>query len=216
MNSIFDVDDVKIQLDTAFGNNSEIELLNIIKNNSFLLEPLYSRKYGIQPNFCEIPFGNELRCDFCWLNDNSDGPEWVIVEIEKPGMRLFTQKDEPSAELSHAIEQVRSWQRYFDIYPHEKSKIFGAVSRFRWVLVAGDRDSWQQNKKAAQWRSYFNKEGNIEIRSLDFFYDAVDDYKKHKNHFWSFEENPTSLSSKDLRKYKDEYLYVQTWSNRLR
>ena len=170
MNNFFDADEVKNQLDIAFGNNSEVELLKIIKNNSFILEPLYSRKYGIQPNFREVPFGSELRCDFCWLNDNSDGPEWVIVEIEKPRMRLFNQKGEPSYELNHAIEQVRSWQRYFDTNPYERSKIFGAVSRFRWILVAGERDSWQESKRAAQWRSYFNKEDRIEIRSLNIWW----------------------------------------------
>ncbi len=75
----------------------------------------------------EVSFGGKYRSDFVWLNDNSDGPEWVLVEIEKPRIKLFTKKGEPSAELNHAIEQVRSWIRYFNENPSEKSRIFGAV-----------------------------------------------------------------------------------------
>jgi hypothetical protein len=67
----FNVEQVKIQLESAFTNNSEVELLKVLKNNSFLLHGLYTRKFGIQPNFSEVPFGSKLRCDFCWLNDNS-------------------------------------------------------------------------------------------------------------------------------------------------
>lgn len=92
-------------LDLAFKNNSEVELLQTIKSYSFLL---YSRKWGIQPSFHEVNFGSKLRCDFAWLNDNSDGPEWVLLEVEKTKMKLFTKKGEPSAELNHAIEQVKT------------------------------------------------------------------------------------------------------------
>lgn len=116
-------------------------MLSVLKDNSFLFYELYSRKYGIQPVFREINFGGELRCDFAWLNDNSDGPEWVLVEVEKPKMKLFTQKNEPTSELNHAIEQVKSWERYFDENPSEKKRIFGAVARFRFILIVGDKTS---------------------------------------------------------------------------
>ena len=87
--SVWNVNKAEQQLNKSFDNNSETELLKVLKNNSFLFYELYSRKYGIQPNFKEISFGGKYRCDFAWLNDNSDGPEWVFVEIEKPKMELF-------------------------------------------------------------------------------------------------------------------------------
>jgi len=55
------------------------DLLIVLKDNSFLFYELYSRKYGLQPVFREISFGAKLRCNFAWLNDNSDGPKWVGV-----------------------------------------------------------------------------------------------------------------------------------------
>lgn len=136
---VFDLVKVKEQLKNARVKSSERELLQLLKENSFLFSELFSRHWGIQPIFSEVSFGNNFRCDFCWLNDNSDGPEWVLVEIEKPNVRLFNKKNEPSAELNHGIEQVKSWQRYFNFYPAEKSRIFGAVSKFRYILVIGEK-----------------------------------------------------------------------------
>ena len=134
--------DVELKLKQAYSENSELKILKLLKSNTFLFYELFSRKYGIQPIFHEVNFGAKLRCDFAWVNDNSDGPEWVLVEIEQPCIQPFTKKDRPSAELNEGIEQVRSWERYFDENPHEKRRIFGAVSRFRFVLVSGTAESW--------------------------------------------------------------------------
>ena len=210
----FDAIEVKAQLDSAFENDSEVELLGILKKNSFLLHSLYERKFGIRANFAEVQFGSKFRCDFCWLNDNSDGPEWVLVEIEKPNMKLFNNSGDPSAALNHAIEQVKSWERYFQQQPAEKNRIFGAVSRFRYVLVAGRRSDWQ-SKAAAQWRSYHNQSSIIEIHSTDVFYDAIDHYNQFKSNFWSFEENPISLPARDLESDWSQYEYIGHWRNLL-
>ncbi|CAK8714721.1 Shedu protein SduA C-terminal domain-containing protein [Candidatus Electrothrix aarhusensis] len=196
----FDIQSARKDLDEAFVENSEVKLLKILKNNSFMFYFLYSRRYGIQPNFKEISFGGNYRCDFCWLNDNSDGPEWVLVEIEKPRMKLFTAKKEPSAELNHSIEQVKSWKRYFKNNPSEKRRIFGAVARFRYILVAGCKDDWEK-KHAALWRVDHNEDSKIEIRSSNIFYRSLEFYTNHPDEFWSFENNPKSLSKKDLQPF---------------
>uniref|UniRef100_UPI0018EC9D0E Shedu anti-phage system protein SduA domain-containing protein n=1 Tax=Pedobacter sp. ASV12 TaxID=2795120 RepID=UPI0018EC9D0E len=176
--SVWNIEKVENDLTTAFAGNSETKLLKILKDTSFLFYHLYSRKGGIQPVFREISFGAKMRCDFAWLNDNSDGPEWVLMELEKPRMRVFNANKKPSAELNNAIEQVRSWQRYFDQYPHEKKRIFGAVARFRWILVAGDKQDWDV-EDAMQWRSFFNSTNDIELRSTDIFNRALQDYKEN-------------------------------------
>lgn len=209
----FDVSEVAEKLNKAFHANSELDVLSLLKENSFLFYHLYDRKYGIQPNFCEVKFGDNLRCDFCWLNDNSDGPEWVLVEIEKPNMRLFTAKGEPGSDLNHAVEQVTSWDRYFSRYPAEMKRIFGAVGRFRYILVAGSRQNWMQ-EHAVAWRNHQNNNSKIEIRSFGAFFDAVDLYSKHPDGFWSFEENPKSLASKELKKYWSNYDYIAAWQAR--
>lgn len=203
-------DKVRCNLSKAFADNSELELLSLIKGNSFLLYELYSHKYGIQPAFHEVSFGTNLRCDFTWLNDNSDGPERVLVEIEKPKLEIFKKNGEPTYQLNHAIEQVKSWRRYFQEIPAEKRRIFGAVCRFRYILVAGCRKDWQ-NAYAAKWRIDNNNETNIEIRSSDIFYDAIDVLDQHPEEFWSFAENPKTLFPSELENYYKGYQYMDFW-----
>lgn len=163
--------EVKLQLKVSFENNSEIELLKILKQNSFLFYDLFSRKWGIKPIFHEVSFGT-LRCDFVWLNDNSSGPEWVLVEIEKPRLKLFKRNGEPTYEFSHAINQVKSWRRYFEEHPSLKKEIFGAVAQFRYILVAGDKSEWSKEDNS-RWRIEQHKRDNIEIRSSNVFFKAL-------------------------------------------
>ncbi|MCW3788299.1 Shedu anti-phage system protein SduA domain-containing protein [Plebeiibacterium sediminum] len=208
--STWNIKEVEEQLQTAYDNNSETELLAILKNNSFLFYELYSRKYGIRPNFKEVAFGNKFRCDFAWLNDNSDGPEWVLLEVEKPSMKLFNKNGDPTADLNHAIEQVKSWDRYFSENPSEKARIFGAVSRFRFVLVGGMQEEWQK-EAAAKWRIQHNNESKIEIRSSDVFLRPLEVAKKQYQELWSFEENPISKNHSSLEEYWKECKYIEHW-----
>lgn len=210
---IFNKSEVEIELLKAFENNSEHELLAVLKKNSYLFYDLYSRKYGVQPNFCEVPFGSLHRCDFCWLNDNSDGPEWVLVEIEKPKVKLFKSNNEPTAEFNHAIEQVKSWERYFLQNPAEKSRIFGAVSRFRFVLVVGEKEAWQ-GVIPAKWRSHHNQTSSIEIRSMNTFFKSQQIYTENPDNL-SFEQYPESKTSIELDAYCSGYPYIATWKNNL-
>lgn len=204
---VWDIPKVEIGLQTAFDGNSETALLEVLKDNSFLFYYLYSRKGGIQPVFREIIFGGRYRCDFAWLNDNSDGPEWVLMELEKPKMRIFNANGKPTSELNGALEQVKSWQRYFHENPAEKKRIFGAVAKFRFILVAGDKKEWDK-EKAMKWRTYHNSTSDIELRTTDVFSRALADYKKRPNEFWSFEENPVTLGFAGLEEYWKGYGYM--------
>jgi hypothetical protein len=206
----WNIEKVELKLKAAFENNSERELLDILKYNSFLFYELYSRKHGIQPNFAEISFGDTFRCDFTWLNDNSMGPEWVLVEVEAPKIRLFNAKKEPTATLNHSIEQLKSWDKYFLEFPHEKTRIFGAVQRFRFILVGGDKESWM-DEHAIKWRAYNNNENKIEIRTSDVFMRALQVAKENFKDLWSFEEHPVSLSQPELEKYWTDYKYMDLW-----
>lgn len=203
----WDANVVEKELKEAFELNSELKLLEVLKRNSFLFYELYSRKYGIQPLFHELSFGAKLRCDFAWLNDNSDSPEWVLVEVERPKMRLFNASGKPSAELNAALEQVREWERYFYEYPAEKKRIFGAVGRFRYILVGGSSDDWKQ-ESAIKWRSHHNTTSTIEIRSSDVFLRPLTVLRERAEELWSFEENPVSLGFSKLEGYWKDYGYM--------
>jgi len=208
--SIWNKTKIAAGLKAAFDNNSEGQLLATLKDNSFLFYELYSRKGGIQPVFREINFGGKLRCDYAWLNDNSDGPEWVLVEIEKPKLELFKKDDEPTQQLYHAFEQVKSWRRYFNENHSEKRRIFGAVGRFRFILVGGDKESWATDI-ASKWRIDNNRETKIEIRSSDIFLRALRILEEHPDELWSFAKNPVTLPPSELESYWKSYDYMGRW-----
>ena len=206
-NKMWNINKVRIELDNALNNNSELELLKVLKNNSFLFYELFDRKYGMQPIFCEISFGGKYRCDFAWLNDNSDGPEWILLEVEKPAMKLFTSLGKPSAKLTGAIEQVKDWDRYFFENPAEKSRIFGAVARFKYILVTGDKTSWE-TEEGIKWRNQHNTQSKIIIRSSNIFLNAVEKILTEPHEFWSFELHPVAKPSTYLEEYWKNYSYM--------
>ena len=193
-------------LHEAFSKNSEIKLLNLLKCNSFLFYELYDRKDRICPCFSEISFG-DYRCDFCWLNDNSSGPEWVLVEIEKPNLKLFKKDGDPTQILSHSVEQVKSWRRFFENHPSEKSRVFGAVAQFKFVLVVGNDNSWNSTK-AMQWRLDLLKNNGIVIRSTDVFSRALNVAKTNYERLWSFEEYPSTKKKEDLLSFIENSDYL--------
>jgi hypothetical protein len=205
----WDVLKVEEALKKVFDDGSEVDLLAILKENSFLFYDLYSRKWEITPIFREISFGGDYKADFLWLNDNSSGPEWVLVEIEKPKMNLFTKKGYPAAPLNNAVEQMKSWSRYFQRNPLEAKRIFGAVAKFRYILVAGDKQDWE-TETAMHWRAQFNKENgfSIEIRSMGTFLKSLEIVKTHSAEMWSFAEKPVTLASTALEPYWKGYDYM--------
>jgi hypothetical protein len=212
--AVWNLEDVRRTLTQAFEANSETQLLTLIRNNSFLLYELYSRKHGIQPPFAEINFGTDYRCDFAWLNDNSDGPEWILVEVEPPKLELFTRNADPTQRLNHSIEQLRSWRRYFDRNPLEKRRIFGAVHKFRLILVVGDLQDWQQ-ESALHWRADHNKNLDVEIRSSNVFWKALEHITDNPTDFWSFAEYPRCRSHRELSEFWQSYDYMNLWRRML-
>ena len=206
----WDLPKAENELKQAYSENSEIKILKLLKSNTYLFYELFTRKHGIQPIFHEVNFGARLRCDFAWLNDNSDGPEWVLVEIEKPYSSVFKRNNMPSCHLLQGIEQIRSWQMYFDENPLEKRRVFGAVSRFRYILIVGTLEAWQSSY-ASKWRAYINKTLNIEIRSCGVFDRALENYNKHPNEFWSFLEHPATYGDAKLKGYWENYGYMDHW-----
>lgn len=197
----WDINNTKKDLLKAFANNSELELLQALKANSFLFYELFFRKHGIYPIFHEVEFGNTYRCDFAWVNPNSSGPEWVLVEVEKPKMRLFNKDNTPSSELHKAIEQINSWGKYFLFNPLETRRIFGYVAKFRYILVTGTGVDWSETD-AKKWRIHFHSTSpHIEIISCDTFLRSLDLIKDKPEDFWSFNENPVTLSGSELEDF---------------
>jgi hypothetical protein len=204
----WDIEEVERNLEKAFDENSEQKLLDLLKKNTFLFYELVERKYTMQPIFHEVEFGNKYRCDFLWLSDRSDYPQWVLVEIEKPQGTLFNQNKSVSNYLKKGIEQVDNWRRYFAQYPSEKERIFKAKNlKFRYILIIGNKEEWEKTEFSKNWRAYNDEK--IEIRTMDVFKRAIENFKKNPKEFFCFEENPITKNSKELEKYIEKNSFTR-------
>ena len=206
----WDIPKVKAEVLRAYEANSEVDLLKVLKDNSFLFYDLYSRKWGIQPIFRELNFGTEFKCDFAWLNDNSSGPEWVLVEIEAPKMSLFKTTGKPTVKLHDAIEQVHTWEQYIEENKGEKKRIFGAVAQFRYILVTGSKEDWE-TEHASLWRIQHGKRSKIEIRSMQTFINSIKVAEEDPGELWSFAKHPATRSHGELQEYWKNYNYMERW-----
>ncbi|MFX4921868.1 DUF4263 domain-containing protein, partial [Acinetobacter baumannii] len=75
------------------------------------------------------------------------------------------------------------------------------------------KNDWEQ-KEASLWRTFENQK-SIEIRSMDIFDRAIENYEKNPNHYWSFEENSCVLNSTELQNYWEKYPYIMRWKTML-
>ncbi len=202
----WNADEIEKELQAAYSSGLEIELLKVLRASPVLFYDVFRRSHSSEPVFHEVGFGG-LRCDFAWLNDDSSGPEWVLVEVESPGMKLFRRDGKPSQGLSGALDQVKSWRRHFEKYPSDRSQVFGAVAKFRYVLIAGKAEDWSK-EKAMDWRADHRRTSNIEIRSFGAFDKALDVMRNSPDELWAFEQKPKSLPPSKLKSYWKNHAYI--------
>lgn len=97
--------------------------------------------------------------------------------------------------------------KVFYEYPAEKRNIFGAVKSFRFILIAGSKEDWEDSN-ATRWRMDFNKtEPDIEIRSMDVFWRAIKSIQSDPHEGWL--DNPKTLSPSSLKSFWEADSYIK-------
>jgi hypothetical protein len=61
-----------------------------------------------------LPSFDYRKPDFMWLSRNSAAIEPVLVEIESPGKRWWTDDGQQTAQLTQALDQIIEWKTWFD------------------------------------------------------------------------------------------------------
>lgn len=96
---------------------SEHELQAMLEAHPGLL--LYALLGGFYPAatprsalFAKVRLGEKHETDFAFVNTNSAGARWVLVELERSHALMFTKKGDPAADLSHALRQVTDWRTW--------------------------------------------------------------------------------------------------------
>lgn len=73
---------------------------------------------GIYPDFFHVipklKLGSEYVTDFAACTCRQTGFHWKLIEIERPDLKLFNKRGDPTKELTHAIGQVQQWRRWIN------------------------------------------------------------------------------------------------------
>src|SRR4051812_34779931 len=76
----------------------EQKLQEFLAGHSYFFNKMLD-PYIQTPLYSKIKLGHHHEVDFAWLYNDSFGPEWRLIEIEKPGTALFTKSGNASAAL---------------------------------------------------------------------------------------------------------------------
>jgi hypothetical protein len=150
--------------------STEGELQRHLEAHPYILSQQFSHCHHVFPKFA---LGVQYETDFMCLDIPSSGKEWVAVEIEAPEKKVITKKGRRTADLEHAIQQIRDWRTWITDnlnYARQSKERNGLgleeiVPRFFGYVIIGRRKD--QNDKFNEIRRQLLREELITVRSWD-------------------------------------------------
>jgi hypothetical protein len=127
------------------------------------------------PLYAKVRLGSEFVADFAYFEATSDGPEWFLIEIERPGVGpLFLKNGDPSSKLMHAIHQVENWQEWVARNLSYAQGLMPQIDRPFGRIFFGRRSELESEAARARLRALNRRyRGHLEVRTLDSFLDGA-------------------------------------------
>jgi len=125
--------------------------------------------YSHSPLYSKIKLGHDYEVDFAWLNHDSFGAEWRLVEIEGARSMLFTKSGNPSAILTHAIQQIRDWLGWIHDHAEYVRKLMPKIDYPWCYLFLGRRCEITPTNQKKLKRLRYDYSMQVEIHTLDWF-----------------------------------------------
>lgn len=106
----------------------------------------------------KLPISTSLTTDFVYLTKSTVRWRMVLVEIESPRKKLFTQARKPTftSDFNQAYDQVLSWKGYLDEHQREVKELVSTLlcplgmasnpMEFKYLLVIGRRSDYEGNE----------------------------------------------------------------------
>ncbi|WP_157994574.1 Shedu immune nuclease family protein [Peristeroidobacter agariperforans] len=95
----------------------------------------------------EVRLGKSYRMDLVLQYAESDR-RILLVELESPTLALFTAEGRWNAKVTHAIQQVQDWMRWWREHPQDVPAPFDATIPVKGLVIAGrDRDLDESAKR---------------------------------------------------------------------
>jgi hypothetical protein len=137
-------------------HSSEQTVQDFLESNPRLFHAPHELNHGIHLELLISKFklDTSLTTDFMYLTKSS--AEWwcVLVELEHPGKKLFTNSAIQSAPLTAAIAQVRTWRTFISQHALEVVRKLDPIRkplsqnrvRFKYVLVIGRTEEFKADQ----------------------------------------------------------------------
>jgi hypothetical protein len=125
-------------------------------------------------------FGSEHQADFVIASDQmSAGIHYRFIELESPHEAAYTARGNPSARLTHAVQQMIDWKRWIKSNRGQYKKLFPSnylgvheFDNLSFCIYIGRRD---QSPRLTALRNEFASEVRIDIRSFDSLLERLRD-----------------------------------------
>lgn len=131
------------------------------------------RLYGFSPIYSKIRLGSEYEVDFAFFDTGSFGPEWNLVEIESPSKKMFTKSGDPTAALTHAIQQIRNWHTWIHENLDYARKLMPLIEYPLGYVFIGRRSHLTETTKRKLRRLAQDHRMFMRIHTLDWFLSAA-------------------------------------------
>jgi hypothetical protein len=127
------------------------------------------------PLYAKVQLGSEYEVDFAFFDPSSDGPEWFLVEIERPGVGpMFLKNGDPSSKLMHAIHQVENWQEWVAANLPYAQQLMPQIDRPFGLVFFGRRSELQTKEARARLRALNHRNrDHLQVRTLDSLIDRA-------------------------------------------
>jgi hypothetical protein len=152
-------------------NTVEEELQNFLESHPIFFHVFLPKKIVFKP-----PILTKYFADFALLNARD---ELLLIEIERPHLKMLKKDAGRTAGLEHAFHQVRTWKQVLDDHRAAALDAMGLqldeVAIVKGVVVAGRKPS--DERKLRMLRSLSS--GDIELFTYDDLLNSVTELIKH-------------------------------------
>ena len=136
----------------------------------------------------ELPGQQKFIPDFMWITTNSAAWFPTLIEIEKPGKKIFTKKGVTTSDFNQARDQLAQWRSWFNDPSNvlQFMKLYGIpeimrrrIMRLHMILIFGRRSEFDEDPRLIRQRGSLLTATDETLMSFDrlsaetFMHDAI-------------------------------------------
>jgi hypothetical protein len=139
------------------NDTSEQDFQSFLENHTEMFHSPFEQNHGVEHDILisKLKIDTSLTTDFAYLAKSSAVWWLVLVEIEQPGKKLFTQAGIQTADFTAAINQVNTWRRFVERNPAEVARRIAPLKKplphnkliVKYVLIYGRSNDFKNNQE---------------------------------------------------------------------